>query len=439
MSQQSRYKRLISLLAAGSLPFIAQPVWSAGFALSEQNASGLGTSYAGAGSIAEDASTGYYNAAGLTRLGEEQIVGSAVWILPNSTLTATSATANIASPTTGRVIPLGAGSTSTDADAIAPGLHYAKRIDDCWVFGLSVASPFGLKTKYPNDSIARYMATRSDLKTIDIGPSIAYNWNGFSIGVGADALYLVAKLDSRIGLGNVNTDGLTESTASNWGLGYHAGVLYEFTDCTRIGLSYRSQVKVNPRGETINQFLAAGLPETRYGLRSKITLPDSVLLSAYHAFNEQWAVMADVQWMHWSLFKTLPLNLYDGTKALYKQYYRNTVRASLGGSYQWNDQVRLRLGTAYDKTPTQDTYRSIRIPDERRYWASVGAQYRFTKCFAIDVGYAHLFFKKAKINETAPALVQAGSAQSRQGLQTFNGTSKGRADLIGIQLTWDFV
>jgi len=92
------------------------------------------------------------------------------------------------------------------------------------------------------------------------------------------------------------------------------------------------------------------------------------------------------------------------------------------------------VGTAFDRTPTRDRYRTTAIPDQNRTWGSVGVQYRVTSALALDVGYAHVFFKKANINQSAPTAV--GRAQTAQ---SFIGTSKSRADLIGMQLTWDFV
>jgi long-chain fatty acid transport protein len=442
MSQRSQYKKFISLLAAGVLPVLVQPAWSSGFALNEQNASGLGTAYAGAASIAEDASTGYYNVAGLTRLGEEQIVGSAVGILPRANLTVTGARATFPQAiVAGAPVNLGVGSTKTRPIAVVPSIHYAKRLSDNWVFGLSVASPFGLKTHYPDNSIARYIATRSEVETVNIGPGLAYDFrNGLSVGAGIDAMYAMAKLDTRIGVGNAARDGFLENTASNWGVGYHAGILYQFTDCTRIGLTYRSKIKVNPRGEAVTQFLPVGLQETRLGVRSHVTFPESVAISGYHDFNADWAIMADVQWTRWTHFKTLTLRYFDeGSRLRLTQNFKNTIRSSVGITYQVCEPLKLKIGSAYDRTPTNDTWRSIRIPDQNRIWAALGAQYRFTKCLALDVGYAHIFFKKARINETAPALVTPGSINRIQSIQSITGTSKGRADLIGIQLTWDLV
>src|SRR5690606_28552649 len=48
---------------------LAGPAAASGFALWEQSASGLGNAFAGAAAVAEDASTVYWNPAGLSRLG----------------------------------------------------------------------------------------------------------------------------------------------------------------------------------------------------------------------------------------------------------------------------------------------------------------------------------------------------------------------------------
>ncbi len=424
------YKRLISLLAVGGLAGASFPVWSSAFALNEQNAKDLGTSYAGAASSAEDASTGYYNPAGLSRLGQEQIAVSGVYINSETTQSATRATA-----TSGQ--SLGAFSVKGKDQSVIPALHYAKRIDENWMFALNIASPFGLKNNFKISDLNRYMGTRAELRTADISPSLAYGFNnGFSIGAGVDALYAQAKLDTRLapaGAVNPATDGFLENTASNWGLGYHAGLLYEFNDCnTRLGLAYRSKVKVKTKGDAVA--LSTTLP-ARQGVHADITFPENAVLSAYHAFDDQWAIMADVQWTRWNRFKELRLRFDNQTQLVTPENFKNSMRYALGVTYQMCEPWKFKVGTAFDRTPTRDLNRTLAIPDQNRTWGSIGVQYRVTKCLALDFGYAHVFFKKANINQTAP-LTATGAAS---GLQSFTGTSKTHADLIGMQLTWDFV
>ena len=400
------YKRLISLLAISGLAGASAPVWSSAFSLNEQNAKDLGTAYAGAVSSAEDASTGWYNAAGLVRLGQEQIAVSAVYVNSQTTQNGTAAT--------NQGVSMGAGSAKGKNQSVIPSLHYAKRIDESWVFALNITSPFGLKNNFKVNDFNRYVGTRAEIRTVDIGPSLAYGFNnGFSIGGGVDALYAQAKLDARVGAANnPATDGFLENTASDWGLGYHAGVLYEFNDCnTRVGAHYRSKVKIKARGNTT----AARPGPLPTAVQADITLPESMVLSAYHEFDDQWAIMADIQQTRWKRF--------------------NELRLRFDNQRQISEPWKIKVGTAFDRTPTRDSNRTTAIPDQNRTWAAIGAQYRVSSALTLDFGYAHLFFKKANISQLAP-LRETGALS---GLQNFKGTSKTRADLIGMQLTWDFV
>jgi long-chain fatty acid transport protein len=64
-----------ALLLAGCIIFIsAGSASGAGFALIEQSVSGLGNAYAGGAASAEDASTIFFNPAGLTRLDDRQLI-----------------------------------------------------------------------------------------------------------------------------------------------------------------------------------------------------------------------------------------------------------------------------------------------------------------------------------------------------------------------------
>src|SRR5258707_4261103 len=68
MARTGIRKTALSLAVAGAFAGGASQAHAAAFALIEQNASGLGNSYAGAAAVAEDASTIYYNPAGMSLL-----------------------------------------------------------------------------------------------------------------------------------------------------------------------------------------------------------------------------------------------------------------------------------------------------------------------------------------------------------------------------------
>ncbi len=69
-SQETALIWSIGVVFAG----VSGSVAASGFALIEQSASGLGNAYAGGAAVAEDASTIFFNPAGMSRLSGKQIV-----------------------------------------------------------------------------------------------------------------------------------------------------------------------------------------------------------------------------------------------------------------------------------------------------------------------------------------------------------------------------
>jgi long-chain fatty acid transport protein len=417
------FKWLLAVIATGA----CQPIWATGFQLPVQNVTNLGTAYAGTGSLAEDASINYYNVAGLTRLREEQIVLGGTLNLLRTSLNVTRATA-----TTGALLSSNIEHAKPANSALIPFFHYAKRIDDRWIFGLSGVATFGSKATYLEESIVRCMDTKSTLRPFNLSPSLAYSFcNGLSIGAGVDAVHAEAYLYSHIGSGNLATDGAAEISGSRWAMGYHAGLLYEIDNGTRFGLSYRSPVKIKLKGNSELQ-LFAGAPFISQSIRADLKLPDFTILSAYHAFNDRWAIMGDFRWTHWKLFDQLALRFEDGSQLISRADYKNSYMLAVGGTYQCNEQWQFKAGAAFDKTPTRDTTRTIYLPDQNQTILGLGTKYNFSECLAIHFCYAHIFYKKANINQTAPIAIGV-----RQGLQNVRGTSRTQMDVLGLQFTWD--
>src|SRR3954463_16692997 len=92
---------------------------AAGFQLLEQNASGLGNAYAGQAAAAQDASTIFFNPAGMTFLPGRNVVGALNFVRPSVDFTDTGSTR--ASP----ILPLGGnGGDAGDWNAL-PNLYYS--------------------------------------------------------------------------------------------------------------------------------------------------------------------------------------------------------------------------------------------------------------------------------------------------------------------------
>src|SRR5690348_2862442 len=143
---------------------IGSQAHASAFALHEQGISGLGNAYAGAAAVAEDATTVWWNPAGMSRLpaGKHFSLGAA-YIVPSTEFTnRASVTAPLSNPALN-----GNGGDAGDA-AIVPSFFFAMNAGDRWNVGLGVTVPFGLATKYDSNWIGRFQGVESEVKTVNI-------------------------------------------------------------------------------------------------------------------------------------------------------------------------------------------------------------------------------------------------------------------------------
>ena len=112
--------------------------------------------------------------------------------------------------------------------------------------------------------------------------------------------------------------------------------------------------------------------------------------------------------------------------------FQDTWRAGLGLNFILNKAWTLRVGTAYDKAPAQDEFRTPRLPDNNRVWASAGFQWRLSEKAVVDAGYAHLFIPGASSNlpnQDTPTSTPVGALV---------GDYSAKVDIVGVQLSLHF-
>jgi long-chain fatty acid transport protein len=401
---------------------------AAGFALSEQNASGLGNAYAGAAAVAEDASTIFFNPAGMTYLEGNQIVGALHLIRTTGDFD------NRNSQPAG-VQPLGNEGGDFGSLAAIPNFYYKQDINDQFKVGIGIGTPFGLKTDYDKNWLGRFQALKSELKTINITPSLAWRLNEqWSFGFGISAMWAQAELTSAVNLG------ATASTINNkgkdWGFGYNLGAIYQITPDTRLGLAYRSKVEQHLKGDARSPFTALnGVPGSTLNtdITADLTLPETLSLSSFSRLDEHWDLLADITWTRWSQFQTLSILRDNGSNTLIgstQEHWNNTLRYSVGLNYRYSDSIKLRTGVAYDQEAIDNDRRTSRIPGNDRLWLSFGASWQYSPQTRLDAGYAHLFIKEASIYDD-----QRTPAPSK-GL--IDGKYDGSADILSLQFTHQF-
>lgn len=407
------------------LGITSNPVGATGFALIEQSISGLGRAYSGSAAVADDASTIFFNPAGLTQLTRPEITTGLSLIAPRAEFS------DRHSNQRGTSLAGGDGNNGTEA-ATVPNFYYAQPLNNTTVIGIGVGAPFGMITDYGDNWQGRYHAIRSDLLTININPSVAVKaTEKLSLGVGVNLQYIDLTLSQAVDFGSLAgapqaSDGKVKITADDWSWGYNLGMTYQVTDATRIGLSYRSKITHELKGD--GKFRTPQhLPGPEDGnAKGSVTLPESASLALHHQLTAHWAVMADASWTRWSRFEELRIRSdVPQLNSVKAEDWENTMRYGLGVEYRPNTRWAWRAGIAYDETPISSTQRRTpRIPDNDRSWLAVGASYQYNDNLIFDAAYAHLFMKDSRINDTDDHGNQLA------------GKYKSSVDIVGVQLRW---
>lgn len=415
-----------------SCVFFATPIaaQAAGFALIEQNASGMGNAYAGGSAIAEDASTIYFNPAGMTYIQGTQAVGAIHLINPNAEFNNKGSVKALGKP-------LGSEGPNAGDLAIVPNLYFKMDLNDNVKLGVGLNAPFGLKTEYDDKWLGRFQADKSEVKTININPSIAFKVSDqLSLGIGVSAMRAEAELSKAVNAGALGQKDVTIK-GDDWGYGFNLGAIFQATADTRIGLAYRSKVDQHLKGDsksTLIQLNANPKATLNTKVTADVTLPENVSVSAFSRLNDTWDLMGDLTWTRWSQFDELRVVRDNGTRttlAVTPENWNNTMRYSVGLNYHYNDAIKLRAGLAYDEEAINDKFRTARIPGNDRKWLSLGAGWQVSPASKLDVGYSHLFISDAKIDDNQNTKAQGFAGRVR-------GDFKGSVDILSMQYTHNF-
>ncbi|ORJ63580.1 OmpP1/FadL family transporter [Geothermobacter hydrogeniphilus] len=436
--------------------------FGAGFAIIEQSVTGLGNAFAGVAATAEDATTVFFNPAGMTRIKGQQVVVGTHFIIPRSDFSGEAQTADFSAafPTVPGLpgpVPIAGSTDDGGENAIVPNLYYVYNPENTpWAFGIGVNAPFGLVTEWDRDWVGRYHAVKSDVQTININPAVAYKVDDhFSVALGVSAQQIDAELSSAVDFGSIlmaaaggiptQNDGFSVLEADDWAYTYNIGILYEADENTRLGIHYRSQVNYTAKGDA--RFEYGNLSAAQIALlKSKnfadtnasadISLPANVSMSVYHRCTPRLAIMADATITFWSSFDELRVVFDNGLQDnVTTENWEDSWRLSLGGTYSLNDRMDLRFGIAYDQTPIPSPeYRTPRIPGEDRLWIAGGFGYRLNEAFKLDFAYTHIFVKDADINKRA-GLDPTGENFFRGDLV---GVFDNTVDIASLQLTYSF-
>lgn len=429
----------------------ASQSFAGAFGLREQSATGQGLSFAGAASGGAGIGSMFWNPATMTDQPGIQASGTGTFIVPYAKLS------NITGSGAGYTLAGAAGASSTSGDeamdAFLPAGYFSWQINDALWAGLSVNAPYGLTTKPDANWSGRTYNSTTSLRTMTFSPTLAYKINdAFSVAAGITYMDLNARYTSGIpavsSATSWNVLGI-DGSGSAWG--YTLGATFKPTNTTEIGIGYRSEMRVDLKGDFFGGgplYSLLGLPSAAVAkayldvpIQANLPLPQTVNLGIKQVVNAQWTVLAGLEWTNWSVLKS-PLVLRQSNGAKHDLFstglpfnYKDGWYASLGAEYKWNPDLTLRAGLGYEWSPVKDSDRSARLPDNDRLWTSLGFGYKLNEQLNVDFGYTHIFPKSTKVSITS---TNSNYKASIAPFDVLLANADTRIDILSLGVTYRF-
>ncbi|WP_203143551.1 OmpP1/FadL family transporter [Marinobacter mangrovi] len=396
-------------------------VMAGGFALNEQSASAMGVANAGTAANPENATTVFFNPAGMSQLsGTNVSFGAAVLDIDAEVKDGTaSATDNVGNDVSGSD-----GGDIADP-AYLPNIFVTHEINDTVDVGIGLHAPYGLKADYDDDFVGRYFADKTELTAIALSPSIAVNnGEGFSMGIGVNIIYAKGRLTKYQDYSNYGLpqEGYFDTEGDDIGATISFGLLYELTDKTQIGLSGQTGTTLNLEGDStltnFPQVTASGvnLVTAKEDANVPLDIPESLTFGIRHKLTDTVTLLAGATWAKWSRFEALDIESREdggtisavggpkyGDNSLIghvSENWNDTWQVNVGGIWQATPAWAFKAGYAYDESPVDDNYRTARIPSNDRQWLTLGTQWNDAQSgWTVDVAAGVLLFDDVDVNE----------------------------------------
>ncbi len=355
---------------------------------------------------ADDASVAGSNPAGMTRFDSRVMHGEINGFFSDSTWE-------------GRIGTGPEFRTEDSNTTVVPSGNIVMPFKDNWWFGFTILGG-GFSDEFTEGWPGRYFMEEYELLYISAFPSIATKLTDkLSIAGSLAFTYTsyeqdkaVPNLDPGAGDGhlNIDTDGST--------LGFGLSLLYEFTERTRFGMSYLSELDpeldgtaefsmLSPTTEAVLD--AAGLLGARIDVTSRS--PQSIIAGIYHEFDNTSAVTFDVAWVDFSEFKLSEMYVNGNQLIESNPIYDDIFAFSVGYSLPVSDGLRIGFGAMYADDMIEDENRTLMLRLDSMWGVGVGIEWQWTDKRALSVTLNYLEIGEAPVR--SPDIPLIGSVIGR--------------------------
>ncbi|MFV8817263.1 OmpP1/FadL family transporter [Haliea sp. E17] len=374
-----RKYHLTAAMALASLANIPHSL-AGGLWLNEFGDFAGGRASAGAAAGVDEPSTLLHNPASVTRLKGSQLQVTGAALLPSLKFDQTS------DPAGGP-----GGGDGGDAGVLSPagGLFYVHDTQsDRWGAGMYFSGLAGIGLDYDKDWVGRYQAIDSSLLIATFAPTAAYRVTD-RLSLGASMQWYFASLDTGLRIPNPlpgREDGTARLDGTDSEVAYTLGLLYQFSDSTRLGIKYQSEMSPDFDGN-----LSLKKLPVEVDTNTSLTMAQFVRVGLYHQFTDKLALDLTLGWDDWSAMDEVFVSVAN-TGAGLDRNARDTQQVAVGMEYVVTERWTMTAGVSYDTNPMDADYRTADMPLDRQIHVGLGSQYMYSDELSLSgyLNYADL-------------------------------------------------
>lgn len=261
-----------------------------------------------------------------------------------------------------------------------PYFFLSHKISEKTSLGAGLYASNGNSVDYPKDWEGRFLVTSSELRQVNFALSVGSQMTdrtaaGFSIALARSSI----ELENQIDLSPLSFpgEGTAQLTADGYGVFAVIGLHHDFGRGFSIGAVYTSPMRISYDGSADFAVPAPFTPLFPDGdVKTKIDMPQSVVLGVAWLPIEDLHIEADIQWADWNNLKDQKLE-FENTTAVVRNTtipydLRSTYTFRLGSQYQLAERSQLRAGYVFDPGAARDSGINPILPDVDNHIFTIG-------------------------------------------------------------------
>ena len=305
--------------------------------------------------------------------------------------------------------------SESDSTTVIPSGSLILPFADKWWFGFTVLG-VGFSDDFGEDWGGRYLIQDYSLAYISLYPSIATKLTD-KLSIAGSLMLSYTTFEQNKAVANILDPGVEDGAlnveADGWTGGWSVSALYEFSEQTRMGFVYRSELDPDldadlnwsGLGPNTEAFLeASGLFNIPVTMTSRS--PQSANIGIHHDFSNGHSLAFDVVWIDFSNFE-LSEFYFDGNTVLENDpVYEDITGLALGYNFPVGERWRLGVGAFVTDEMIADDNRTMLLRLDSATSYGVGAEYTTRKGTTITANLSYLDLGDAPV--TSPDLPVLG-------------------------------